>query len=134
MAIDFNKAFGVHETALELRAERANLLANNLANADTPNYKARDFDFNTALKQAMSNQQMAGSLTRTHESHLDSNQLDPVKQLQYRLPMQPDTGDGNSVDMQAEQARFAQNAVEYQATLRFLDGKIKGLMTAIKGE
>jgi len=134
VAINLNKAFGIHEVALELRAERARLLAANLANADTPNYKARDIDFNRELQQALGQQQAEVSLKRTHQKHLDSQAGRLATRIMYRLPMQPDTGDGNSVDAQIEQAKFAQNALEYQTTLRILNGKIKGLLTAIKGE
>ncbi|TQV84873.1 flagellar basal body rod protein FlgB [Aliikangiella coralliicola] len=136
MSINFEKAFGIHETALTIRSQRAEVLANNLANADTPNFKARDIDFSKALQLAQSNQ--SGALKRTHEAHLDSRlgtQFDnAIPGLSYRIPTQPDTGDGNSVDAQTEQAKFAENAMQYQASLRFLNGKIKGLIAAIKGE
>jgi flagellar basal-body rod protein FlgB len=132
MAISFDKAFGIHESALNLRAQRAEVLAKNLANADTPNYKARDIDFTKALKMAKGNQ--AVGLHRTHDRHLDSKIGTEIPGLSYRIPMQPDTGDGNSVESQIEQTKFAENAMQYQASLRFLDGKIKGLMSALKGE
>ena len=132
MAINFDKAFGVHEAALSIRAKRAEVLANNLANSDTPNFKARDIDFTTALQQARVTQTSA--LKRTHEGHVDSQIGRDIPGLSYRVPFQPDTGDGNSVDAQIEQAKYAENAMQYQTTLRFLDGKIKGLMSAIKGE
>lgn len=132
MSISFEKAFGIHEATLKLRSQRAQVLANNLANADTPNFKARDIDFSQALHQAQSNQQ--SQLTRTNGAHLDSKLGQEIPGLSYRIPFQPDTGDGNTVDAQIEQAKFAENAMEYQTSLRFLDGKIKGLLSAIKGE
>ena len=132
MAINFDKALGIHEKALEVRSQRAEILANNLANADTPNFKARDIDFRKALQQAASNQ--SSDLKRTHAMHIDSQLGKDIPGLSYRIPMMPDTGDGNTVDAQVEQAKFAENAMEYQATLRFLDGKFKGLLRAIKGE
>ncbi|TQV75302.1 flagellar basal body rod protein FlgB [Aliikangiella marina] len=132
MSINFNRAFGVHESALEIRAERAQVLAENLANSDTPNFKARDIDFSQALLQAQSNRK--SGLTRTNELHMDSKIGREIPGLSYRIPFQPDTGDGNTVDAQIEQAKFAENAMQYQATLRFLDGKVKGLIRAIKGE
>lgn len=132
MAISFDKAFGVHALALEIRSQRAGVLANNLANADTPNFKARDIDFAKALQQAQS--QQTSGLTRTHENHLQSSIGGDIPGLSYRIPHQPDTGDGNSVDAQIEQAKFVENAMEYEASLRFLDGKVKGLMLALKGE
>ncbi|MGX5174577.1 flagellar basal body rod protein FlgB [Aliikangiella sp. IMCC44653] len=132
MSINFEKAFGIHATALNLRAERAKVLANNLANADTPNFKARDIDFSKALQQAQGN--LDSSLKRTHANHIDSKVGTEIPGLSYRIPLQPDTGDGNSVDAQIEQTKFAENAMQYQTSLRFLDGKIKGLMQAIRGE
>ncbi len=132
MSINFEKAFGIHESALSLRAERAKVLANNLANADTPGFKARDIDFSKALKQAENAQ--SSDLSRTHGAHLDSQLGTEIPGLSYRIPTQPDTGDGNSVDAQIEQTKFAENAMEYQTSLRFLDGKIKGLLHAIRGE
>jgi len=131
MAISFDKAFGVHELALNLRAERAEVLANNLANADTPKFKARDFDFSQALKSASSRGQ--SGLVRTHQKHIDSASTE-IPGLSYRIPFQPDTGDGNSVEAQIEQTKFAQNAMQYQASLTFLGGRIKGLISAIRGE
>jgi len=132
MSINFEKALGVHAAALTIRSKRAEVLANNLANSDTPNFKAKDINFSEALLQAKVNQ--TSSLKRTHESHLDSQLGSDIPGLSYRIPFQPDTGDGNTVDAQVEQAKFAENAMQYQASLRFLDGKIKGLIKAIKGE
>ena len=132
MAINFEKAFGVHEAALNIRSQRAEVLANNLANADTPNFKARDIDFSKALLQAQSNS--ATGLKRTSTQHMDSRIGTEVPGLSYRIPFQPDTGDGNSVDARVEQTKFAENAMQYQTSLRLLDGKIKGLMHAIRGE
>jgi len=132
VAINFDKAFGIHEVALNLKAQRAEVIANNLANADTPNFKARDIDFKQAMQQASSNQ--LSGLRRTHASHLDSRIGTDIPGLSYRIPFQPDTGDGNSVEAQIEQTKFAENAMQYQASLTFLNGKIKGLMSAIRGE
>ncbi|MET1255018.1 flagellar basal body rod protein FlgB [Aliikangiella maris] len=132
MSINFEKAFGIHEAALNIREQRAQVLANNLANADTPNFKARDIDFSSALLQAQSS--MQSGLVKTSHKHMDSQIGREIPGLSYRIPFQPDTGDGNSVDAQIEQTKFAENAMQYQATLRFLDGKIKGLMQALKGE
>ncbi len=132
MAINFENAFGIHEAALNLKAQRAEVLANNLANADTPNFKARDIDFKKALQMASSNQQVG--LNRTHAKHFDSRIGTEIAGLSYRIPFQPDTGDGNSVEAQIEQTKFAENAMQYQASLTFLSGRIKGLMSAIRGE
>lgn len=132
MSINFDKAFGIHEAALNIRSQRAEVLANNLANADTPNFKARDIDFSKALEQAQTSQ--SSGLNRTHSKHLDSAIGTEIPGLSYRIPTQPDTGDGNSVDAQYEQTKFAENAMQYETSLRFLDGKIKGLLSAIRGE
>ena len=132
MAINFDKAFGIHEAALNLKAQRAEVIANNLANADTPNFKARDFDFYKALQMA-SNSQQSG-LRRTHVGHIDSHIGTEIPGLSYRIPLQPDTGDGNSVEAHIEQTKFAENAMQYQASLTFLSGRIKGLISAIRGE
>jgi len=132
MAISFDKAFGIHESALNLKAQRAEILANNLANADTPNFKARDIDFDKAFKAAVNNQH--AGLRRTHANHIDSQIGTEIPGLSYRIPLQPDTGDGNSVEAQVEQTKFAENAMQYQASLTFLSSRIKGLLRAIKGE
>ena len=133
MAINFKAALGIHEYALTLRAERARVLAHNLANADTPGFKAQDIQFGKALQNAMSDQN-SGLLT-THNKHFTGdNSMLGSGALLYRTPEQSDTGDGNSVDSQKEQARFAENALQYQASLTFLSSKFKGLTKAIKGE
>jgi flagellar basal-body rod protein FlgB len=134
MPINFDSALGIHQDAVRIRSQRAELLASNMANADTPNYKARDIDFASAMKMAASGQNSAGIKT-THSNHINSssNGLMASPALQYRTTMQ-DSLDGNTVDEQIEQAQFMQNAVQYQASLNFLSGKFKSLLTAIKGE
>lgn len=133
MPISIDSALGIHQEALRLRARRAELLASNLANADTPNFKARDVDFKAALSQATQDMGMTQP-TRTHAGHmsLTSGNL-PGGEALYRVPSQPSL-DGNTVDVQAEQAAFAQNSVQYQASLQFLSSKFKGLLGAIRGE
>ena len=123
MPITLDGAFGLHAEALKLRGRRAEVLASNIANADTPNFKARDFDIALQLKK-LQQQQAAQPAARS---------LSSPPPVQYRVPLQSAI-DGNSVDMQREQVAFAQNAVRYQASLRFLDGKIKSLLLAIKGD
>ena len=132
MTINFNNAFGSHEQALQLRAARSEVLASNIANANTPGYKARDFDFHKALKLA-AHQQMGG-IERTHQMHISGLNSDLPVDLQYISPFQTGTGDGNTVDLPSQQIAFAENSMEYQMSLRFLDGKIKGLLSAIRGE
>ncbi len=130
--IDFNA------TALLLRSERTRVLASNIANADTPHYKARDFDFRAALAQAAGvTQRMnsAGSVTasQTDASHLPatlSRASGPA--MLYRLPAQTAL-DANTVDLDMERAAFADNSVRYEASLRFINGEIRTLLTAING-
>jgi len=110
--------FGVHGAALEIRAQRLNLLSSNIANAATPGYKARDIDFAAALEARMggaSEEQAADSATR------------------YRVPVMSSL-DGNTVEMATEQSAFAENAVAYTATLSFLRGRIDTVTRAIRGE
>ncbi|HEX4911043.1 MAG TPA: flagellar basal body rod protein FlgB [Permianibacter sp.] len=133
MTINFNKAFGIHEQALDVQSRRSAVLANNIANADTPGFKARDIDFRQALQNAMHANQSSG-LARTDSRHFSGNSRYLSTEQQYRVPMQPDTGDGNTVDANVEQAAFAQNAIQYQTSLTFLNSKIRGLLTAIRGE
>ncbi|WP_455234526.1 flagellar basal body rod protein FlgB [Thiogranum longum] len=131
MPISFDKALGSFPAHLSLYAERSRLLASNLANASTPNFKARDIDFRAVLNNAHGN---LLSLKTTSSKHLGgADSAIPQSDLLYRIPTQPSL-DGNTVDTQIEQAQFAENAVRYQTTLRFLSGKFQGLKLAIKGE
>nr|WP_320136783.1 flagellar basal body rod protein FlgB [uncultured Amphritea sp.] len=133
MAISFDNALGIHEQAVGLRIQRAEILANNIANSDTPNYKARDIDFESVLKGVQEGQQPL-QMSRTSENHnagLISS--DFASELMYRMPTQPSV-DGNTVDIQAEMARYTENAIDYQASFQFLNNKFKGLTSAIKGE
>lgn len=131
MAINFGNALGIHEQALQFKIKRSEVLANNLANSDTPNYKARDINFKTVLNS----QQTTGStrLQSTHSKHIapSSNSFEP--QLQYRNPLQPSL-DGNTVDEQVEMTRFAKNNLDFQASFQFLNGRFKGLKNAIRGD
>jgi flagellar basal-body rod protein FlgB len=130
MAISFDKAFGIHPQGLQLRAQRAELIASNIANADTPGYKAKGMDFKAALAQAASKQQTG--MTRTNEKHFDVR-MELNNGVGFRVPNQADTGDGNSVDVQVERNLYLENSMEYQASLQFLTSKIKGLKKAITG-
>ena len=133
----FDTAFGIHQHAVALRSQRAEILAANLANADTPGYRARDVDFRQALAAAAPGQQQnpaAGSGLRvrtTHGGHLGPRGESAA--VRYRQPLQPSL-DQNTVDAQAERAAFLDNAMRYQASLRFLNGRVSGLMTALRGE
>jgi flagellar basal-body rod protein FlgB len=127
----FDQAFGMHEQALKLRAKRAEVLAGNIANVDTPGYKARDFDFNSMLQQEVKSSQR---LATTNSRHIQTAaDIVPPSQMGYRVPSQPSL-DGNTVDSQLEHSAFASNALEYQASLRFVSGAVRTLRTAIKGQ
>lgn len=123
--------FGIHATALKLRANRAELLAANIANADTPNYKARDIDFKKTLAMTATSK---AEMKITNAKHIDSSGNSKMgAEILYRIPNQPSL-DGNTVDLQTERSAFLENSMMYQASLRFLNGKISGLTTAIRGE
>lgn len=130
MTISFDRALGIHAQALDIRSSRAEVLANNLANADTPGFKARDIDF-----KAMLNEQMEGVLpmATTNGKHLPHGDSAMSGDLLYRTPLQPSI-DGNTVDTQQETAEFTKNAMDYQASFQFLNSKFKSLSKAIKGD
>lgn len=132
MPLSIDSALGPLPDALVLRGRRSELLASNLANADTPNFKARDVDFHAMMDQAQGGQLAMQTTSAKHIAFTEDNGFSGTP-LQYRIPNQPSL-DGNTVDGQIEQAAFAENSVNYQATLTFLSGRIRGLMTAIKGE
>lgn len=130
MPISFDSALGNHDKALLVRARRAELLASNIANADTPGYKAKDLDFRAALANI---QQQGQPLKVTHSNHIQSPSHLAGTEVMYRIPNQSSL-DGNTVDSQMEKSAFAENALRYQASLTFLDRKFKGLTAAFKGE
>lgn len=133
MPISFERAFSLHDDALILRGRRSSILASNIANVDTPHYKARDIDFSAMLRAASAGSSDSLSLDATHRGHIAAR--DPVAsaQLMYRNPLHASL-DGNSVDAHVEQAEFAQNALMYQTSFSFLNSKINGLVKALKGE
>lgn len=134
MSISIDKHFGVHQHALQLRAERASILANNIANADTPGYQARDMDFSQMLKARMGEASDAMPMAGSSSRHMQGlAQADAVNGLKYRTPTQPSI-DKNSVDVDRERTEFTRNTMEFQAAFEFLNGKIKSLLSAIKGE
>ncbi|MFZ5540432.1 MAG: flagellar basal body rod protein FlgB [Pseudomonadota bacterium] len=128
--------FDFHAEALKLRSERSRVLASNIANADTPNYKARDFDFRLALATAVGEQAVraAAQPAATHAGHLAAaGSATGAPTLLYRTPLQTSL-DGNTVDLDRERASFAENTVRYEASLRFLNGQIRTLLAAINGQ
>jgi flagellar basal-body rod protein FlgB len=136
MPLNLDAYLGVQQDALKVQSKRMEVLAKNLANVDTPNYKAQDIDFKTALAQAGS-PGASLPLTTTAANQIGNNatsgDVENSAALKYRVPLAPSL-DGNTVDEQLEQAAFADNTVRYQATLTFLSGSLKDLVTAITGQ
>lgn len=127
-----DRTLAPHLRALDLRAYRSEIIAGNLANADTPNYKARDFDFRAAMSGAQRDADIR--LARTSDRHIDgATGPAGMPDLQYRHPVQPSI-DGNTVEMDAEVGRFSDNAMRYQAALGFASGTIRELRAAIQGQ
>ena len=142
MPLNLDAYLGVHADALKLRSQRTEVLARNLANADTPGYQARDIDFKAAMAQVTGGGGVDApvALKTTHTNQIatpidGSGETNPnlAGALKYRVPMAPAL-DGNTVDVQMEQANFAENSVRFQATLTILNARFRGLMTAITGE
>ena len=118
-----------HAQALSLRSRRNEVLASNIANAATPNFKARDLDFDKEIRYHIG----AGPLRTTDDQHLPT-MVNPVRdRMLYRDPINPSM-DGNTVEMAVEQMEFSENVIRYQTTLSFLNKRINGLMSAIRGE
>ncbi|GAB4391757.1 MAG: flagellar basal body rod protein FlgB [Gammaproteobacteria bacterium] len=131
MFLNLDTVFGIHEQALKLQAQRAEVLANNIANIDTPKFLARDFDFHQILR----NEQEGGQLTLATTSTQHIGQSDSITNidLQYRIPLQASL-DGNTVDPQLEQAAFVSNSLAYQASLNFIEGSASGIRKALSSE
>jgi len=131
MPISFDSALGIHQQALAVRTQRTELLASNIANADTPGYKARDIDFKSTLMNI--NNQSSGSVSTTNAKHIRNEMGNSGAEVLYRVPNQSSL-DGNTVDGQLEKSAFSENAIRYQASLSFLEGKFRGMLSALKGE
>lgn len=134
MVNKLDDALRFHQTALSLRAARQELLASNIANADTPNYKARDIDFAGVLQNALSGTSAKLPVAQTSLLHFEGSTGGSTMgtQVMYRRPSQP-SADGNTVDMDVERAQFADNALRYEASVKFISEDIKLLMQAIQG-
>jgi len=132
---NLDNALGMHELALKLRSQRMEMLSSNLANADTPNYKAKDIDFRSVLSEYQSGTGSVGTggLKTTNARHIGGDEGMFAGEVKYRNPMQPSI-DGNTVDPQVEKSKFMENALQYQATLSFIDSRVKGLRKAIRGD
>ena len=133
MPFNFDSYLGVNAQALELQAYRAQVLASNLANTDTPNYKARDVDFRAALSSASASQVGKLSMSATEPGHIQPDMDTGGYELLYRQPNQPSL-DGNTVEGQVEMAAYSDNAMRYLTTLRILSNKLNTLRTALKGQ
>jgi flagellar basal-body rod protein FlgB len=137
MLNSLDQFFASRVSALDLRARRSELLASNVANADTPNYKARDFDFTQALQSALSGRRSSGDalqVDRTAPAHLagvggGAGDAD----VKYRVPVQSSI-DGNTVELDTELGQFTDNAVRFQADLTFVSSQIRLLQIAIQGQ
>ena len=123
-----DNALGVHAQALGLRSKRMEVLARNIANADTPHFKAKDIDFRSVLKQSRED-----ALNSTHNLHMKIAMEEDSGGEKYRVPFNA-SFDGNTVEMNVEQAKFGQAAADYQATLNILENRIGGIRKALRGD
>ena len=123
-----DKAFGMSPQALSILSKRSELIAANLANADTPGYKAKDIDFRDALATAKGESR---GLMASNKMHMGANTFE--SSVRYRMPTQPSL-DGNTVETDLEHSAFMENSIRYQASLNFLDGRIKSITLALRGE
>ena len=119
----------IHSAALSLRNKKNEIIASNIANAATPNYKARDLDFNSEMSRHLK----SGNLTTTNDKHFSLMRPVSQKGVSFREPLQHSL-DGNTVELAVEQMEFSENSIKYSTTLSFLNSKISGLMSAIRGE
>lgn len=132
MPFDLNAEVGIDAQALQLHSKRLELIARNIANADTPNYKAQDIDFRSVLNRT-ADAASSPQLVTTQPNHLGAPTPAAESELKYRVPLAP-TLDGNTVDMQLEQAAFAETTVRYQASMDFVNDTFRDLMLAITGK
>ena len=123
-----DNAMGVHAQALGLRSKRMEVLARNIANADTPHYKAKDIDFRSVLKQTRED-----ALNSTHNMHMNMPMEESPGGEKYRMPFNA-SFDGNTVEMNVEQAKFGQVAADYQTTLNILENRVSGIRRALRGD
>ncbi|MBG6248524.1 MULTISPECIES: flagellar basal body rod protein FlgB [Symbiopectobacterium] len=128
-------SFRFQQEALNLRAQRQEILVANIANADTPGYQARDIDFASQLNKVMEQCRVSGTgiaLKTTFTRHIPAQNFQPPElDLLYRVPDQPAL-DGNTVDMDRERTNFADNSLKYQTSLTVLGGQIKGMMSVLQ--
>lgn len=134
-------ALSFHQNALRIRSQRQELIAGNIANADTPNYKARDIDFKSAMAQALSNNDQASSVSANGLDKTSANHINGLSSNNYAGPNEPlfrpiiqGSIDGNSVDMDVERNQFVDNGIRYEASLNMINGQIKKMLSAIQGQ
>ncbi len=127
--------FGLNAQSVLVRSKRAEVLASNIINADTPNYKAKDIDFNSLLNSNSNvNSIKPVAISASHNRHISNNAANSFSlQTKYRTPEHASL-DGNTVDSHIEKGEFAENAVRYQISLSMLNNKIQGLISTLKGE
>jgi flagellar basal-body rod protein FlgB len=123
-----DSALGVHAQALGLRSHRMEVLSKNLANADTPNFKAQDVDFMKVLQSAKED-----LINTTNKQHIEMLPPETANGLMYRIPFNV-AFDGNTVEMNVEQAKFGQSAADYQTTLNILENRVTGIRRALRGD
>ena len=129
MTDSIKQQFEVYSNALRIRNRKNEILASNIANAATPNFKARDMDFEVELARALS----VGPMKTSNNDHITLASKNLPGKVQYRKPLHPSM-DGNTVELAVEQTEFAENAMRYQTTLNFINSKLSGLVSAIRGE
>lgn len=137
MAISLDNYLGAFEDSLILRSRRSEIIASNIANADTPGYQAKDIDFKSAMSNALGTRSEfkrdSLKMAATNSKHIQMSQNTFSADIMYRNPYQPSL-DGNTVDAGVEKTEFSKNAIHYNASLRFLTGKFQSLTKAIKGQ
>ena len=129
MVDSIKQQLNVLSNALNVRNRKQEILASNIANAATPNYKARDVEFEVELARLLNE----GPLKTSDSKHIVLASKNLPGKVQYRQSVNPSV-DGNTVELAVEQMEFAENAVRYQTTLDFINSKVRGLMSAIRGE
>lgn len=134
MVSKIDQYMGFHEAALSVRGQRQQMLASNIANADTPNYKARDIDFSAAMTHALNRTSGSSTeLSKTATTHLNAQGSVDGSAPKYRSSIQGNI-DGNTVDMDVERNQFTDNAIRYEASLTILNMQIRGILAAIQGQ
>ena len=124
----FDAALSTHAKSMAARSQRVEVLAQNIANADTPNFKARDIEFKQVFRSASE-----GTMQTTHGKHMALPTDENPDGMMYRIPFNV-AFDGNTVELNVEQAQYGKAAAEYQATVNFLQDEISGLRKALRGE